>query len=143
MRKRGRWFGVLAILLCMCMLCACKGKEEEASQESTHVQTVALSSLDMSSYVRLGVYEGLTIALDSADASRGDAVFAAVMETSEILAYPEDQVAYYAEQQRAAYRYYAKQKGASYCVYGGSGAFTGNETSAGYNPGYVQKQICR
>ena len=114
MRKRGRWFGVLSILLCMCMLCACKGKEEEASQESTHVQTVALSSLDMSSYVRLGVYEGLTIALDSADASRGDAVFAAVMETSEILAYPEDQVAYYAEQQRAAYRYYAKQKGASY-----------------------------
>ena len=65
-------------------------------------------------YVKPFSYCGLTVTLSSADSLRSEAVWRAVLDRAEILVYPEDSVAYYAEQKRDTYRYYAEQNGWSY-----------------------------
>ena len=102
---------LVCLLLC---LCAC-GKKDGGEEQTDHApKQVDFATLTLSDYVRLGAYRDLEITLPSADVSRGDVAFSEVVRGSEILAYPEEQVAYYAEQQRATYRYYAKQKNATY-----------------------------
>ena len=62
-----------------------------------------LDSLDLSEYIKLGQYKGLTVEMPTED-SRGDTIWEIVLENSEVLAYPEGLAEYYEEQEKALYR---------------------------------------
>ena len=63
--------------------------------------------------LELGTYTGLSVAQKEGQ-SAGNAVWQAVAAECEILRYPEEQVAYYAAQTRAKYRYYARENDLKY-----------------------------
>lgn len=107
---------VLLLLLAVLLACgavSCREKKQEEADTSRLPQAMDLSALVITEYVELGEYRDMEFSL-SAAASRGEAVWQAVLENSRVLAYPEEQVAYYVAQEQAKYRYYAKQKGATY-----------------------------
>ena len=68
----------------------------------------------LSDYLSPVVYQGLRVTLTDASETRGAAIFRAVLSGAEVIEYPEEQVAYYAEQIRAEYRYLAEREDMSY-----------------------------
>ena len=88
----------LALILC---LGSCAEKKDEA--EGAEWAEYDLRRLE--EYVTLDAYVGLTVSLSSPDESKGEAVFRAVTERAQILSYPQEQLDYYAAQERAKYRY--------------------------------------
>ena len=95
------------LLASMVALVGCRvDKTDEKPSERLSYDDVVLADC-----VRLGAYEGLTVMLSSQDADRGEAVWEAVRNGSEILQYPEDAVAYYVAQAEARCRYYATENG--------------------------------
>ena len=102
-------FVLLAVLM-LCSLFSCKKDEEDESAEP--VDLAAMSDEELSSFISLGEYKGLTVTLGSA--TKGEAVWAAVKKNATLKDYPEEQVEYYISQQRAQYAYYAEQAGMSY-----------------------------
>lgn len=102
-------FVLLAVLM-LCSLFSCKKDEENESAEP--VDLAAMSDEELSSFISLGEYKGLTVTLGSA--TKGEAVWAAVKKNATLKDYPEEQVEYYISQQRAQYAYYAEQADMSY-----------------------------
>ena len=103
-----------ALLLCVCLAAGFAGcKKAEKEPEESTVERLDYSTLDLSQYIRLGAYTGLSVAQKEGQ-SAGDAVWQAVAAECEILRYPEEQVAYYAAQTRAKYRYYARENDLKY-----------------------------
>ena len=98
------------ILSLLTGLFACGATEEEKKPSSG----VYYDDARLSEYIAPFAYEGLTVELSSADALKSEAVWALILSRAEILSYPEDAVAYYAEQIRDTYRYYAKENDWSY-----------------------------
>ncbi len=107
---------ISAILLCatclLTFLTACKKENSDGS--ITEEQSISYEALTLSEYVRLGTYKGLTVSVSSDDETKADAVWKAVRQNCEIVACPEEQIAYYAAQTRAKYRYYAKENNLKY-----------------------------
>lgn len=102
------------LLLCVCLAAGFAGcKKAEKEPEESTVERLDYSTLDLSQYIRLGTYTGLSVAQKEGQ-SAGDAVWQAVAAECEILRYPEEQVAYYAAQTRAKYRYYARENDLEY-----------------------------
>ena len=104
--------GVLVLLavLMLCSLFSCKKDDENEGAEPADL--AAMSDEELSSFISLGEYKGLTVTLGSA--TKGEAVWAAVKKNAMLKAYPEEQVEYYISQQRAQYAYYAEQADMSY-----------------------------
>ena len=99
----------LAFVFAACCLTACSDKDDGGDE--THVLQYA--GVDMGAHVRLGQYTGLTVTLAEGE-SRGEAVWRAVREGCEMIAYPEPQVEYYLEQSRERCRYYSNTHDVSY-----------------------------
>ena len=99
----------LALIMLISMF-SCKKNGENESVEPADL--AAMSDEELSSFISLGEYKGLTVTLGSA--TKGEAVWAAVKKNAMLKAYPEEQVEYYISQQRAQYAYYAEQADMSY-----------------------------
>ena len=97
------------VLILSVVACSCKKQEDIGSMKRPTYDTERLSE-----YVRLDSYTHLSVPLNGANASKGDAVWSVILERAEVLIYPEEALAYYAEQDRQACRYYAEQHDLSY-----------------------------
>ena len=107
---------LILILIIMCTIfVSCAKDSEDGGVQATEELPLAvdISSLELSEYIELGEYRGLTVSYDSSKLSKGDAAFLAVLENSTVKAYPEGQVEYYVAQARASYEYLAKRDGVS------------------------------
>lgn len=109
----------LSLLLLITLLVAapavsCDKSEDVSDDGAKHVETIDISSLELSEYVSLGKYSGMTVNYDSSKTSKGDAVWELVVEDSEIKAYPEEQLEYYFEQSKAKYKYLARKGNDTY-----------------------------
>lgn len=89
-------------------LASCHKEKEDSAEGVTYDET------RLDEYVAPFVYRGLTVELSSAESLKSEAVWQAVLDGAEILAYPEEAVEYYAEQCRDTYRYYAEKNDWSY-----------------------------
>ncbi len=109
-----RWISGMAVtLLALAVtlgLPACgKHKDEPPTTTRPTYQAETLSEC-----LRLDAYTDLSVTLRGADEAKGEAIWKIVLQRAEVLFYPEDAVAYYVEQERAACRYYAEQNHLSY-----------------------------
>lgn len=104
-----------SLALCACILvlsvvvCSCSKQEDVVSMDRPVYDAEHLSE-----YVRLDAYTNLSVSLETSETSKGEAVWALILERAEVLSYPEDALAYYVEQERQACRHYAKQEDLSY-----------------------------
>ncbi len=105
---------VLVLLLTAMLVISCDKKEDESDDGAKPVETIDISSLELSEYVSLGKYSGMTVRYDPSKTSKGDAVWELVVEGSEIKAYPEEQIEYYFEQSKAKYKYLARKGNDTY-----------------------------
>lgn len=98
------------VLLALLSLFSCNKEEKPESVEP--VDLAAMSESELSTFIELGEYKGMTLTLGNA--SKGEAVWAAVRKNATLKAYPEQQVEYYISQIEAQYAYYAEKAGVSY-----------------------------
>ena len=109
---------LVSVILISSLLLSCnkdkdKGKDEQQNTTPT-VQEMDLTAVDISRYVTLGEYRGMTVTLASAEAKKSDAVWQKVVENSTVKEYPEQQVEYYMAQTKARYEYIAKSRNDTY-----------------------------
>lgn len=105
---------MLVVLLTASLVISCDKKEEERDDGAKPVETIDISSLELSEYVSLGKYSGMTVSYDPSKTSKGDAVWETVVKGSEIKAYPEEQLEYYFAQSKAKYKYLASKGNDTY-----------------------------
>ena len=98
---------LLVILLCIsfCVFSnACNGISG-SDNKNDKPEKPSIDTLELSEYVKLGDYKGLTVTeTEYDDRHRGDAIWDVVFENSEIIAYPEGLAEYYEEQEKEQYR---------------------------------------
>ena len=103
-------------MICMIAVClaltlvACKDQQTEPPTDSRP----SYDADKLSDYVQLDAYTDLKIPLKAENASKGEAVWEAILARAQVMSYPEEAVSYYAEQERQACRYYAKENDVSY-----------------------------
>ena len=73
-----------------------------------------ISALELSEYVTLGDYKAMSVSYDPEKISKGDAAWQKLIEISDIIKYPNDQIAFYFYQKQAGYQYMAKAGGQTY-----------------------------
>ena len=107
---------LLTVTLCICSTsCMPKPIPIEPGIDADGVdKPMDIAALDLSEYVVLGDYKGMTVRYDPAKTSKGDAAWAELIRISEIKQYPQDQIAYYFYQKRSGYEHMAKAGGISY-----------------------------
>lgn len=109
---------LVCVTLLSMLLISCNkdkdGKDDAPQNTFSTVQAMDLSSVDISRYVTLGEYRGMSITLRSADEKKSDAVWQRVVENATVKEYPEQQVEYYMSQSRARYEYIAKSRNDTY-----------------------------
>ena len=107
---------LLAVTLCICLTsCMPKPIPVEPGIDADGVdEPMDIAALELSEYVTLGDYQGMTVRYDPAKSSKGDAAWAELIRISEIKKYPDDQIAYYFYQKRSGYEHMAKAGGISY-----------------------------
>lgn len=112
-------FVLLSLAGCIFASCRDSGNSKSTESESQKRGDVYLpmnfDSADLSLYIELGQYRNLTLTSKGTDnASRGSAVWNAVVESSRVIEYPEQQLMYYYSQGRARYRFYADKNNVTY-----------------------------
>lgn len=87
-------------------------KEDETGKKPSiaNVEKPDLDALEISEYVRLGEYKGMTVKLPGVDHEE-EAVWNCVLENAEIISVPEGLLEYYEAQLIAIYKYYAEEQG--------------------------------
>ena len=100
----------LCLMVCLSVLFGCA--DDDGERELT--ERVFYNTDRIEEYVRLDRYTELSIPLSSEDASRSEALWDALLARAEILSLPEEQVNYYAEQSKTAYRHYAEEHDLDY-----------------------------
>ena len=105
----------LALLSLGTALLSCK--ETEGKDTDTELESYAgMPEYDLEGlggYVKPFKYTGLTVYAKVGE-TRQEALWEEIVAGMEIIAYPSEQVEYYAAQERAKYRYYAKRDGIEY-----------------------------
>lgn len=101
----------LCISLAVVSFVSCSYKEQP--EEHGSMELLKLEKEEFEKYIILGQYKGLSVEV-GADETRGEAVWRAVVELSEIGEYPVSHVYYYRDQIIAEYKFYAEQAGVSY-----------------------------
>ena len=106
---------LLALLAVMSALFACSDGEtaEETLPDETYGGLPEYDVENIGSYIKPFEYKGLTVTLAEGETAQGK-LWAVISENVEIVSYPEAQVNYYAEQERAKYRYFASRDGIEY-----------------------------
>ena len=108
---------MLALLLMLsAAFFSCKkddGGTDNTSETEIKLEPMNFFEMDISEYITLGEYSGLDISYGEGQ-SRGDAVWARVLEGAEIKKYPEHQVNYYFQQSKAKYKYIARNGNDTY-----------------------------
>lgn len=102
---------ILLLLLAAALLLAlpsCK-KDRETAQDG-----VTYDEEHLEESIAPFAYTGLCVELEGENALKSEAVWTLILSRVEILSYPEEAVAYYAEQRRDTYRYYAEKNDWSY-----------------------------
>ncbi len=74
------------------------------------------SQINIGDYVSSVSYKGLTLTLDSSDASKEDALWSALLDTAVINGYPEGAVEYYFEQTKDYYMFIANNDPEAYAM---------------------------
>ena len=112
-KKTPRFIGAfLLILICTLSCCACT-YTISPEQNAKKIDFLSLEPSALERYIDMGGYKNITVA-QQGSASRGEAVWSAILESSEVKEYPEQHVYYYVAQLKAQYEYYAKSAGMSY-----------------------------
>lgn len=96
------------LALSLIALCALYASGCQKKPAGTPSKAFSYEGVNLSECVRLGAYKGLTVTLIP-NGDKGESVWDAVRNGSEILSYPEEAVAYYIAQAEARCRYYAEQ----------------------------------
>ena len=106
---------LLAVLVCTSLL-ACKPKTPpvEPGRKGKENEKMDISALELSEYVSLGDYKTISVSYDPEKISKGDAAWQKLIEISDIIKYPNDQIAFYFYQKQAGYQYMAKAGGQTY-----------------------------
>lgn len=99
--KTNAWRILLAVLALTLCLGSCA--KDEKTEESGEWVEYDLARLD--EYVTLDSYTGLTVTRSANDEAKGEAVWRTIVERAQIKTYPQEQLDYYAAQERAKYRY--------------------------------------
>ena len=105
-----------AVTFLICVLCvfgaiSCsKKKEEEGKPE--RLDFMKLSDAELAECGILGKYTGLDVTLGQK--TKGEAVWAAVIESFKFGNIPQQQTEHYVEQEKSRYSYYAQKAGLSY-----------------------------
>ncbi len=102
----------LFLLVGATLLCACSREEPDLGESGA--QSVPYDEDRLSEYLRPFPYRDLTVTVEGENEPRGEAVMRRILADAEVIAYPEEQVNYYADQLRAEYRYQAKRGDMSY-----------------------------
>ena len=106
---------VLALLSLSCVFVSCKDTDTNVDTD-TEVELGKMPEYDegaMYSYVTPFEYKGLTVYAEFGE-SRQEALWSQILDSVQVVAYPEAQVEYYFAQERAKYRYYANRDGIDY-----------------------------
>ena len=90
-------------VVCLSTLFFSCGKTAEVSEDGE--TDINYSDVDISEYIESVTYAGLTVLLESEDASKEEALWETLLENAVIIDYPEDKVRYYFEQEKASYMY--------------------------------------
>lgn len=118
MNQKGLARVISAMLACAALFgavgCSKKTNEEPPKFEETHGGGLPDYDIgNIEKYVKPFKYTGYTVYYGMSE-SKQEKVWEAVLGGAEIIAYPTAQVEYYAEQERAKYRYYASRDGVGY-----------------------------
>ncbi len=104
------WAAAVLLSAAICF-CACSW-QSTVSVTPRRLDFLSMSTEELGEYVEIGAYRNLEIS--AGDKTRGDAVWDAVIESSNVIKYPEEHVYYYIGQLEAQYKYYAEQGGVTY-----------------------------
>jgi len=95
----------LSVLLCLLTFFGCADKCED---EGSNSASLDYSGVVIEECIKLGEYTGLEIELASESSAKGAAVWKAVVNNSEVLQYPTEQLEYYIEQTELRYKHHAE-----------------------------------
>ena len=117
MKKAKRICALLfACAAAVSLLASCKDQGESNDSEILRETYSGMPEYDISSidsYIKPFKYTGLTVYRKNTETA-SEALWNAVSCSAEMIAYPNEQVEYYAVQERAKYRYYANRDGIEY-----------------------------
>lgn len=107
---------VLAVA-CLFILSAFIGCKEKDGGNDTEVESYSgmpeYDGENIESYVKPFEYTGLTVYVGFGE-TKQQRLWDTIVSSAEVIEYPQAQLEYYAEQERAKYRYYAKRDGIEY-----------------------------
>ena len=103
-------FALLLVLSFLLTAVGCKGDDSDADKTS---HALEYEGVNVTECVRIGQYKDLTVRVNEGE-TNAEAIWRVIYESSEVLAYPETQVEYYASQSRARCEYYASIHSVSY-----------------------------
>lgn len=101
----------VALLIFLLPICSCS-LENAITVRGEKADFAAMSYDELAEYIAVGQYKDLTISLQGQN--KGDAVWDAICENSDIKKYHEEHVYYYINQLEGQYKYYADKAGISY-----------------------------
>lgn len=104
-------FCLLAAFLTI--LCACEDSGPSQSASESY-DAPDYSELDISEYVILGEYKGLTVDVSDESKSAGTLLWNEIINNAEVVKYPEDALFYYTDQTTRLYAHYADDGNISY-----------------------------
>ncbi len=105
---------LFACVILLSAFCACKEDKTATDEElQSYSGMPEYDTANIESYVKPFDIAGFEVG-EGEQAEQKRALWESVLSSAEIISYPEAQVEYYAEQERAKYRYFAKRDGIAY-----------------------------
>ena len=108
----------LSILLCVSVLfISCdkdNSKDRGVVATTEKVTPMDISSIDVFEYISIGEYKGMTVEYKGTDTDKKDALWAAILDNTSVIKYPDQQVDYYYNQIKAQYIYIAQSNNDTY-----------------------------
>ena len=105
------------ILVCLFLSSAFVGCKDNTEEKGTEADSYSgmpeYDAENIGIYIKPFEYTGLTVNVGEGE-TKQQKLLETIVASAEIISYPEAQVEYYAEQERAKYRYYAKRDGIEY-----------------------------
>ena len=118
MEKKRIVLRIIAAIIAMTAIALCfascsSGNAEESEPEVSYGEMPEYDVENIESYIKPFTYKGLVLYMTYGEKAQ-EKLWSEISESAEVIKYPEAQVEYYAEQERASYRYLAKRDGVDY-----------------------------